>query len=132
MTCTDPIADMLTAIRNGLRVKFTTVEVKHSRIKEEVLKLLRMTGYIKKYDVVKKGSTPWVKVELKYGKNGENVIHEIKRVSTPGCRVYIKKSEIPLLKNGLGISILTTPQGVMTGEAARKAGVGGELLCEVW
>jgi small subunit ribosomal protein S8 len=132
MTCTDPIADMLTAIRNALCVKFASVEVKHSRLKEEILKILKTEGYIKKYDVTKKDSYAVARIELKYGKNGEQVIHEIKRVSTPGCRVYLKKADIPNVKNRLGITILTTPNGVKTGATARREGVGGELLCEVW
>ncbi len=131
MTCTDPVADMLTAIRNALQVKFPIVEVKSSKLKEGLLKVLKDEGFIKKFDISKKGAVSYAKVELKYGKNGESVIHSIKRISKPGCRIYNGKAEIPRVKNGFGITVLTTPRGIMSGEAARKAGVGGEVLCEV-
>lgn len=132
MAATDTIADMLTRIRNALSVKFSTVEVPSSRLKEQLLKTLKDEGYIKGFDVHKRGARQFAKIELKYGKNGEQVVHEINRISTPGCRMYIQKQEIPRLKSGYGITILSTNKGIMTGEQARKSGIGGEILCEVW
>ncbi|MBU0580710.1 MAG: 30S ribosomal protein S8 [Candidatus Margulisbacteria bacterium] len=132
MACTDTIADMLTRIRNALAVKFNAVELPLSKMREQILIILKAEGYIGNYEVVKKGNRKFAKVELKYGENGEKVIHEINRVSKPGRRIYITKSEIPRFKNGYGTVILSTNSGILTGKNARKKGVGGELLCEVW
>lgn len=132
MAITDSIADMLTRIRNALGVKFSTVEVPSSLVKEEILKILKSEGYIGNFEVASKGSRKFVKIKLKYGKEGEPVIHEISRVSTPGRRIYRAKSEIPRLKQGYGVTIMTTSKGVMTGAQARKQGIGGEVICEVW
>lgn len=131
----DPIADMLTRIRNALMVGHTTVAIPHSKMKVAIAEILKEEGYIE--DVTVGGETPekMLHVKLKYwGKRRERrpVITNLKRVSKPGRRVYVSKDEIPWVMSGMGISILTTPQGVMTGQKARRLGVGGEVLCCVW
>lgn len=133
MATTDSIGDMLTIIRNGLRAKFPSVEFHSSKLKLAIVKVLKEEGYISSYEEFKKGLIPYMKVTLKYGEmNEDRVIHEINRVSKPGRRVYVSKKRIPKVLNGFGITILSTPRGVITGRQARMANVGGELLCEVY
>lgn len=133
MATTDSIGDMLTIIRNGLRAKFPSVEFHSSKLKLAIVKVLREEGYISSYEEFKKDELPYMKVTLKYGEfSDERVIHEINRVSKPGRRVYVSKKRIPKVLNGFGITILSTPRGVLTGRQARMANVGGELLCEVF
>ncbi len=128
---TDPIADMLTRIRNGIRARHPRVEMPASKLKAEVARILKDEGYISNYKVSDEGKKRVLKVFLRYESQGANVISLIERVSKPGRRVYVASDEIPKVLGGLGINILTTPRGVMTGKDARKAGVGGEVLCNV-
>jgi small subunit ribosomal protein S8 len=128
----DPIADMLTRIRNGLKAKFPKVDVPSSKLKLEIARILKDEGYILNYKIVDEGSHKAIRVYLKYQDNGAPVIANLERVSRPGCRVYVGSREIPKVLGGLGISILTTPRGVLTGKEARRQNVGGELLCRVY
>jgi len=137
MSINDPIADMLTRIRNGLMSNHTVVAMPSSNLKAEIARILREEGYIEDYEVAedKKPSHKTLRVRLKYvgeRRTKRPVITEIRRVSKPGRRVYTQKREIPWVLSGMGISILSTPKGVMTGQSARKNGVGGEILCKVW
>ena len=129
---TDPIADMLTRIRNALTVKHDTVEIPASNMKKSIAKILLDEGYIAAYDVVEDGVQGKIVVTLKYGPKGEKVINGLKRISKPGLRVYCESTKIPSVLNGMGIAILSTSQGVMTDKEAREAGCGGEVLAYVW
>jgi small subunit ribosomal protein S8 len=136
---TDPISDMLTRIRNAVAAKHTRVDMPASKLKAEIARILQDEGYIQGFSVIeepsrKTGRQPrrLIRVFLKYGPKGERVISGIERISRPGRRVYLGVEDVPTVLGGLGTSILTTPRGVMTGRAARKAGVGGEVLCNVW
>ncbi len=129
---TDPIADMLTRIRNGVQAKHQKVEMPASKLKIEVARILKEEGFVSHYKTSEEGGKNFLAVFLKYGPRGENVISKIDRVSRPGCRVYVARNEITKVLGGLGISIVTTSHGVMTGKAARKQGYGGELLCNVY
>ena len=129
---TDPIADMLTRIRNGNDAKHKSVESPASKMKAEIARILLEEGYIKSFDVLEEGPQGKINVELKYGQNEEKVISGIKRISKPGLRVYAKNTEIPKVLGGLGIAIMSTSKGIMTDREARKAEVGGEVLCYVW
>ncbi|HEV2232922.1 MAG TPA: 30S ribosomal protein S8 [Terriglobia bacterium] len=128
---TDPIADMLTRIRNGLHARHQRADMPASKLKIEVARILKEEGYIANFKVAEEGKKRVLKVFLRYDTDGESVITNIDRVSKPGRRVYIGATEIPKVLGGLGINILTTPRGVMTGKSARKSRVGGELLCTV-
>ena len=128
---TDPIADMLTRIRNGIQARHPRVDMPSSKLKVEVARILKEEGYISNFKVGEEGKKKVLKVFLKYGTDGTNAISSLDRVSTPGRRVYVGAHEVPRILGGLGVSILTTPRGVLTGKAARKAGVGGEVLCSV-
>lgn len=132
MSMSDPLADMLTRIRNGHMARFDSVEVPLSNIKVNVAKVLKQEGYIRDYHILNQGVQGTLKVDLKYGPNNENVITGIRRISKPGLRQYKKTDRIGKVMSGLGIAILSTSQGVMTDRDARKLNVGGELLCEVW
>ncbi len=129
---TDPIADMLTRIRNALINRYGSVEIPASRIKTEIARVLKEEGYIGEYSLIEDGVKKTIKIELKYTPEKEPIITEIRRISKPGCRVYVNKKEIPRVKGGLGISILSTSRGIMTGIEARRHGIGGELICTVW
>ena len=135
---TDPIADMLTRIRNAVTAKQTRVDMPASRLKAEIARILQDEGYIQGYRLVEEPATkggaarPVIRLFLKYGPHGEKVISGIERISRPGRRVYLGVDDVPAVLGGLGTNILTTSRGVMTGRAARKAGVGGEVLCNVW
>jgi len=135
---TDPIADMLTRLRNAVAAKRTRVEIPASKLKAEIARILEDEGYIQGFKIVEEkpeGGTaprPVIRITLKYGPRGERVLSGIERVSRPGRRVYFGRDEVPAVLGGLGTSILTTSRGVMTGRAAAKAGVGGEVLCNVW
>jgi small subunit ribosomal protein S8 len=136
---TDPIADMLTRLRNAVIAKHSRVDVPASRLKVEIAKILEDEGYIHGYKIVdekveKATMTPrqLIRINLKYGPHGEKVITGIERISRPGRRVYFRSTEVPPVLGGLGTSILTTSRGVMTGRAAAQAGVGGEVLCNIW
>jgi len=128
----DPIADMLTRIRNGIKAKFPKVDVPASKLKTEIARILKDEGYILNYKIVDEGNHKAIRIYLKYTPANTSVISTLERVSRPGCRVYVGSTEIPKVLGGLGINILTTPKGVMTGKAARKEGVGGEVLARVY
>lgn len=128
----DPIADMLTRVRNALGARHAKVDVPASRLKVEIARILKDEGYILNYKATEEGAKKYIRLYLKYTPQNTSVISNIERVSRPGCRVYAGSKEIPRVLGGLGINILTTPKGVMTGSAARKEGVGGEVLCRIW
>ena len=132
MNMTDPIADMLTRIRNGVRARLPKVDIPASRLKGEIARILKNEGYIANFKVVEDPRQGSIRVFLKYGPGREKVITDLQRVSRPGCRIYCGKSEIPRVYGGLGINILSTSHGVMTGREAARTGVGGEVLCNVW
>ena len=130
---TDPIADFLTSIRNAAAAKHQRVDVPASKLKSEIARILKEEGYISTFKTVDENKThKTLRVFLKYTPDRRSVISGIKRISRPGARLYVGSQEVKPVVGGLGISILTTPQGLMSGRAARKAKVGGELLCEVW
>ena len=129
---TDPIADMLTRIRNALVVKHETVDVPASTIKKAIAQILLSEGYIKGYELLENGVQKTIRVQLKYGPNKQRVIVGLKRISRPGLRVYARKDEMPKVLGGLGIAIVSTSNGVMTDKEARKQAVGGEVLAYVW
>src|SRR4051812_30515817 len=132
MTTSDPIADMLTRVRNALQSRHAKVDVPASRLKTDIAKILKDEGYIANYKLTEDGTKKFIRIYLKYTPGNMPVISRIERVSRPGCRVYVGSKEVPRVLGGLGINILTTPQGVMTGSAARRANVGGEVLCHIW
>lgn len=133
MSMSDPLADMLTRIRNAGMVRFDSVEMPLSNVKVGVAKVLKEEGYIKDYHIIK-GDNPQgtLTVDLKYGPNDEKVIIGLRRVSKPGLRIYVKADRIPKVLSGLGISILSTSKGIVTDREARNLKVGGEILCEAW
>ena len=132
MSLTDPVADFLARIRNAIGARHQKLDVPASKLKLELARILKEEGYIANFKQVEENGHKVVRVYLKYGANNEAVITNLGRVSRPGCRVYVGRNEIPRVLGGLGINILTTPKGVMTGRQARKEGVGGEVLCEVY
>ncbi len=132
MVLTDPIADMLTRIRNASSVKHESVDVPGSKFKIEVAKILKDEGFIREYKFIEDGKQGNLRIYLKYSPQKERVISGIKRISKPGLRVYANKEDIPRVLGGLGIAIISTSQGVMTDKLARKNGVGGEVVCYVW
>ena len=132
MVINDPIADMLTRIRNGLIARHDSVTVPASNMKKAIAKILLDEGYIKAADYVDDGLQGQIKITLKYAQGKESVIKGLKRISKPGLRVYAKNDEIPKVLGGLGIAIMSTPKGVMTGKEARNAGIGGEVLAYIW
>ena len=129
---TDPIADMLTRIRNGSNAKHDSVDVPASNVKKELAKILLDEGFVKSYDVIEDGKQGIIRVDLKYGAENQKVISGIKRISKPGLRVYVKADEVPRVLGGLGIAVISTSKGIMTDKIARKEGVGGEVVCYVW
>jgi len=129
---TDPVADFLTRVRNAIRAKQQKVDVPASKLKLEIARILKEEGFISNYKATEENGQKLLRVYLKYGNGNEAAISNINRISKPGCRVYVGRTEIPRVLGGIGINILTTPKGVMTGREARKSGVGGEILCEVW
>ena len=132
MLVTDPIADMLTRIRNALIVKHDTVEVPVSVMKRSIADILLNEGYIKGYTINEEGVEPMMVINLKHGPNRQKVITGLKRISKPGLRVYARKDNLPKVLNGLGIAIISTSKGIMTDREARKQGVGGEVLAYIW
>jgi len=132
MSVNDPIADMLTRIRNGQAVRRRYVLVPYSGVKQALAKVLQEEGYIERYEAVRDGRFPVLRVYLKYTKAQDPLIQGLRRISKPGCRIYARKSEIPWVRYGLGTVILSTPKGILSGRQARRQGVGGEVLCEVW
>ncbi len=132
MSMTDPIADMLTRIRNGIQAHHDRVELPSSKLKVEIARILKDEGFISNYKVVEDKVQPTLRIYLKYSEDGEPVIHGIERVSRPGRRVYRNKQEIPRVLGGLGLAIVSTSKGVLSGHEAARTGVGGEVLCQVW
>lgn len=132
MSLSDPISDMLTRIRNGIMVSYDTVDIPSSRIKISVAKILKAEGFIKNYKIMPDRQHGIIRIFLKYDEKGVPLIGGLKRVSKPSGRVYTRKDRIPVILNGMGMSILSTPKGVMTDRQAKKMGVGGEILCSVW
>ncbi|HXH22706.1 MAG TPA: 30S ribosomal protein S8 [Dehalococcoidia bacterium] len=132
MSVSDPIADMLTRIRNGVHAKHDAVVMPSSKLKVAIAKVLRDEGFVKDFEVEQENGRPMLRVYLSYTGRKDPVLTGIKRVSKPGLRVYVQKREIPRVFGGLGVAILSTPEGVMTGQAARQRNVGGEILCYVW
>jgi small subunit ribosomal protein S8 len=132
MTPSDPIADMLTRVRNAIRARHQKVDVPASKLKLELARILKEEGYILNFKMADDGAQKAIRLYLKYTPSNQPAISRIERVSRPGCRVYVGSKEIPRVLGGLGINILTTPRGLMTGRDARKENVGGELLCQVW
>ena len=132
MSLTDPVADFLTRIRNAHNARHPKFDVPASKLKLEIARILKEEGYIANFKATDEEGRKVLRVYLKYGPNNEMVINNITRVSRPGCRVYVRRTEIPRVLGGMGINILTTPKGVMTGRQARRQGLGGELLCEIW
>ncbi|MCG6931588.1 MAG: 30S ribosomal protein S8 [Desulfofustis sp.] len=132
MSMSDPLADMLTRIRNAVMVKYESVKMPKSKIKVNVAKVLQEEGYIAGWEVTDEGPQGTLIINLKYGPNGESVITGLKRVSKPGLRQYAGADAIPTVLNGLGVSIVSTSQGLMSDRAARRANTGGEVLCQVW
>ncbi len=132
MSMSDPLADFLTRIRNGVKANFETIEMPLSKLKVNVARVLKEEGYINDYQVLDEGVQGTLRIVLKYGPDNQKVITGIRRVSKPGLRQYSKSGRIPKVMSGLGVAILTTSQGVITDREARRRNIGGEILCEVW
>jgi small subunit ribosomal protein S8 len=132
MNMTDPVADMISRIRNGVRAKLPRVDIPSSKLKVEIARILKDEGYIANFKVMEDDKQGVLRVFLKYGPGMERVITDVQRVSKPGCRIYCGKGEIPRVYGGLGINILSTSRGLMTGRSAAREGVGGEILVNVW
>ena len=132
MAMSDPLADMLTRVRNACMVKFDTVDIPLSKVKVNVAKILKEEGYINDYHIQEGGVQGVLRIDLKYSQGNDRAITGIRRVSKPGRRIYVNADNIPKVMSGLGVGIVSTSKGVMTDRQARKMRVGGELLCEVW
>jgi small subunit ribosomal protein S8 len=132
MTLTDPIADMLTRIRNAGIVRKKEVDIPSSHIKVSIAKILKDEGYIKNYKVIDNKKQGILKLFLKYTKDKENVISGLERVSKPGCRIYCKKESIPKVLDGLGVVVISTSKGLFTGKKCEEIGLGGEVICQIW
>lgn len=132
MNTTDPIADMLTRIRNASQANFKTVDIPASNMKRDIAEILFNEGYIKAYEEIKNDNQGIIRVSLKYTEKGKKVISGLKRISKPGLRIYASKEELPKVLNGLGIALISTSKGVMTDKKARELGVGGEVLAYIW
>ncbi len=132
MTMTDPIADMLTRIRNANTVGHETVDVPASNIKKSIANILKEEGYIENYEVIDNDNQGVIRITMKYGSNKERVISGLKKISKPGLRVYAKSNEVPKVLGGLGIAIISTSNGVISDKKARQLGVGGEVICYIW
>jgi len=129
---TDPIADMLTSVRNALRARHPKVDIPASRVKGEIARVLKEEGFLAAYKVMEENKRKVLRLYLKYGPNKQSVISGLRRISKPGRRVYRGRTEIKPVVGGLGVNIITTPRGIMSGRQARRQSVGGEILCEVW
>lgn len=132
MVMTDPIADLLTRVRNANSVRHEVVEVPSSSVKKAIVNILLQEGYLKGVEEYNDGVVPMMRLTLKYGANNERVITDLKRISKPGLRVYCKKDEVPRVLNGLGIALISTSKGLVVDREARKLGLGGEVICYVW
>jgi len=129
---TDPIADMLTRIRNSVLIKNEKIDIPASRMKVEIAKILKEEGFVKSYKIIKDKKQGILRLTPKYGIDGKPLITGLKRISTPGRRVYIGKDEIPMVMGGVGIAVITTSKGILTDKECRREGVGGEVLCYIW
>lgn len=129
---TDPIADMLTRIRNGNNARHKTVDIPASNIKKDISNILLKEGYIKNFEVIDDDKQGIIRIDLKYGENNEKVISGIKRISKPGLRVYVGSQDVPKVLGGLGIAVISTSKGMLTDREARQNNVGGEVICYVW
>ena len=132
MVTTDPIADMLTRIRNASQANFKTVDIPASNMKKAIAEILFNEGYIKAYEEIKNENQGIIRISLKYTEKGKKVISGLKRISKPGLRIYASKEELPRVLNGLGIALISTSKGIMTDKKARELGVGGEVLAYIW
>ncbi len=131
MSMTDPVADLLTRIRNATAAKHESVDVPSSKLKLEIVRILKEEGYIDNYSVVRDGKQDIIRIQLRYASGKNPVISSLTRVSRPGCRIYARKSAVPAVLGGMGICILSTSQGLLTGKQAQEKGLGGEVLCTV-
>jgi small subunit ribosomal protein S8 len=132
MQLSDPIADMLTRLRNANMARHLTVDIPHSNLKERIAHILKDEGFVRDVQVVREGPKATIRVDLKYNQARRPVMTHLKRISKPGLRIYTGKDRIPRVLGGMGLVILSTPRGVITGQHARRLGVGGEVLCEIW
>jgi len=132
MTMTDPIADLIVRIKNAIMVSYDKVEVPSTKIKINIVKILKFEGYIRNYKIIKDSKQGILVIYLKYNEDKSSVIKDLKRISKPSCRVYSRHKKIPRVLNGLGINIVSTSKGVLTDREARKIGIGGEIICSVW
>ncbi|MBN2324410.1 MAG: 30S ribosomal protein S8 [Spirochaetes bacterium] len=132
MSLSDPISDMLTVLRNANRAKKEKVDIPASKLKMEIIKIFKNEGYIKNFKLIEEGSRSYIRIYLKYTQAGDSIIHNMKRVSKPGLRVYRRKSELPRIFNGYGTTIISTSKGVLTDKKAREQNVGGEVICYIW
>jgi small subunit ribosomal protein S8 len=132
MSMTDPIADMLTRIRNAINRRHASVDIPHSKMKESIARILQDEGFIQRYELVPDGRFQVIRVHLKYAEGRRPVLTHLRRLSTPGRRLYAGAAQIPRALGGMGVVIVSTPRGVLTGTRARRENVGGELICEVW
>jgi small subunit ribosomal protein S8 len=132
MSMTDPVADLLTRIRNGYKAKLDKVDVPASRLKANIVKVLRDEGFLKGFSLVREEGRAWIKIQLKYDDRGEAIIKGVRRVSRPGLRRYVGSQDVARIRSGAGVAVLSTSKGIMTGQHAKTAKVGGEYLCEVW
>jgi len=132
MSMTDPIADMLTRMRNGLTASYSTVDIPSSRLKVDIAKVLKTEGFIKNFKVIEDQKQGMMRIFFKYDEKGAPIISGLKRMSRPGCRMYSKGDRIPQVLNGFGINILSTSKGIMTDKQAKKMGIGGEIICSIW
>jgi small subunit ribosomal protein S8 len=129
---TDPIADMLTRIRNSILIKAEKVDIPASRLKVEIAKIMKEEGFIKSYKIIKDKKQGILRVTLKYTPDNRPIVEGLKRISKPGRRVYVGKDEVPSVVGGMGIAVMTTPKGILTDKTCRREGVGGEVLCYIW
>jgi len=132
MTMTDPIADLIVRIKNAIMVSYDKVEVPSSKIKINIVKILKFEGYIRNYKIIKDSKQGIIVIYLKYNEDKSSVIKDLKRISKPSCRVYSRYKKIPRVLNGFGINIVSTSKGMLTDREARKMGIGGEIICSVW
>lgn len=129
---TDPIADMLTRIRNSVLIKAEKVDIPASRLKVEIAKIMKEEGFIKSYKIIKDKKQGILRITLKYSQDNRPIVEGLKRISKPGRRVYVGKDEVPSVVGGMGIAVVTTPKGILTDKVCRREGVGGEVLCYIW
>ncbi|HUT65370.1 MAG TPA: 30S ribosomal protein S8 [Spirochaetota bacterium] len=132
MSLSDPVSDMLTILRNANRAKKEKVDIPASKLKMEIIKIFKNEGYIKNFKIIEEGNRSYIRIYLKYTQTGNGIIHNLKRVSKPGLRVYKRKHELPRIFNGFGTSIISTSKGVLTDKKAREQEVGGEVICYIW